>query len=40
MKFWYINTTVQELKMILLQKITNLNVSSVYSMYIDYKWKN
>ena len=35
-----VHTTVQELEMILSQKITNLNVSNGYSMYIDYKQKN
>ena len=35
-----LNTTVQELEMILSQNITKLNVSNGYSMYIDYKLKS
>ena len=34
--FGTLHTTVLELEMILLQKITNLNVSNVFSRCIDY----
>ena len=32
-----LNTTVQELELILSQNMTNLNVLNGYSKYIDYK---